>query len=186
MRLLVGLDDRADTDLRPVGLHRRDVPELALDVVGRLARPDRENLVDRFDEHGLAVLVEQAQRLGVRAQDAGADAEDEAALEQVVDHRRVGGDDHRMAVREVRDRSADLDLLGDAEQGRDEHQAVRDVLDRVGEMLAAIAFGVAELVGQDEGLAVLLQRLRIVPSLRMDRHGEEAEFHGALQNVCSV
>ena len=44
-------------------------------------------------------------------------------------------------------------------------------------VLADIAFGVAELVGQDERLAVLAQRLPPVLVERMDRHGEEAEVH---------
>ncbi len=177
MRLLVGLHDAAEADLRPQRLLGRDRPVLALDVVGRLARPDRQHLVDRLDEHLLPVLVEDAERLGIGAQHAGADPHDETALEQVVDHRRVGGDDGGMAVRQVDHRGAELDLLGDAEQRRDEHHAVGDVLDFVGEVLAAIALGVAEPIGEDERLAVLLQRLGIVPALRVDRHGEKAKVH---------
>ena len=66
-------------------------------------------------------------------------------------------DDHRMAVRQIGDRGADLHLPGGVEQRRDEHHAVRDVLDRVGQVLAAIAFAVAKPVGQDERLAILLE-----------------------------
>ena len=51
----------------------------------------------------------------------------------------------------------------------------------VGQMLAAIAFAVAEPVGEDERLAVLLQRFGVVPALRMDRHGEKAELHATLR-----
>ena len=59
----------------------------------------------------------------------------------------------------------------------DEHRAGGDVLGLVGGVLADIAFGEAELVGEDEGLAILAQRLPPVLVQRMDRHGEEAELH---------
>ena len=62
----------------------------------------------------------------------------------------------------------------------DEHHAGRDVLGLVGRVLADIAFGEAELVGEDERLAVLAQRLPPVLVQRMDRHGEEAELHRGL------
>ena len=47
-------------------------------------------------------------------------------------------------------------------------------------MLAAIAFAVAEPVGEDESLAVFPQRLGVNPRRRMDRHDEKAEFHELL------
>ena len=67
--------------------------------------------------------------------------------------------------------------LGRVDQARDEHRAGGDVLGLVGGVLADIALGEAELVGEDEGLAVLAQRLPPVLVQRMDRHGEEAELH---------
>ena len=48
-------------------------------------------------------------------------------------------------------------------------------------MLAAIAFAVAEPVGEDEGLAVLLEGLGVISRRRMDRHDEEAELHEFLR-----
>ena len=162
---------------------RRDIPELALDVVRRLPCPDRQNLVDRFHKHRLPVGVEHAQRLGVGAQHAGADAKDEAAFEQVVEHRRIGGDHHRVAMRQVGNRGADLHLPGGVQQRRDEHHAVRDVLDGVGQMLPAIAFGVAKPVGQNERFAILLQSLPIGATLGVNRHGEKAKPHVRLRNV---
>src|SRR6185436_18280832 len=91
-----------------------------------------------------------------------------------------------MTERQVRNRGADLHLLGGVEQGRDEHQAVGNVLDRVGQMLAAIAFGVAKPVRQNKRLAVLLQCLNVIPARRMHRHGEEPELHGLLRNEALV
>ena len=45
-------------------------------------------------------------------------------------------------------------------------------------MLADIAFGEAQPVGEQHELAVLLERLGELPAGRMDGHGEEAELHG--------
>ncbi len=59
----------------------------------------------------------------------------------------------------------------------DEHHAGGDVLGAIGVMLADIAFGVAEFVGEQERLAILAQRLPPILVERMDRHGEEAEVH---------
>ena len=47
----------------------------------------------------------------------------------------------------------------------------------VGQMLAHEGVVEAELVGQDDGLAVLLQRLGPVPVHRMHRHREVAQSH---------
>src|SRR3954470_15206265 len=49
-------------------------------------------------------------------------------------------------------------------------------------MLTDIAFGVAELVGEDESLAILAQRHAPVFLQRMNRHGEEAEVHWTLRH----
>ena len=67
---------------------------------------------------------------------------------------------------------------GGVDQAGDEHGAGGDVLGAVGGVLADIAFDEAELVGEDESLAVLAQRLPPVLVLRVDRHREEAELHG--------
>jgi hypothetical protein len=45
-------------------------------------------------------------------------------------------------------------------------------------VLADIALGEAEPVGDEGELAVLLQRLGEASAHRMDRHREEAELHG--------
>ena len=59
------------------------VQYLPLRLVGRLAGPQRDHLVERLDEHGAAVGVEQLDRLGVGAQDAGAEAEDAAGPQRL-------------------------------------------------------------------------------------------------------
>src|SRR5712691_5532399 len=86
-----------------------------------------------------------------------------------------------MGMRQVDHRGTDLHLRGDAQQRCDEHQAVGNVLGRVGEVLAAIAFGVSEPVGENEGFAILLERLDVASCRRMDRHREIAELHACLQ-----
>jgi hypothetical protein len=35
---------------------------------------------------------------------------------------------------------------------------------------------ILQLVGEDDGLAVFLQRLHVIPAERVYRHGEKAEF----------
>ena len=49
-------------------------------------------MADGLHEHLVAVEAEDTQRLRVRFQCAGADAEQEPSLEQVVQHRRLGCD----------------------------------------------------------------------------------------------
>ena len=82
-----------------------------------------------------------------------------------------------MHVRQVGGAGGELDGLGVVDQRRVEHHAVGDVLARVGQVLADEGVVEAELVGQDDRLAVLAQRLRPVPVHRMHRHGEVAQPH---------
>ena len=154
-----------------------DGPMLALQIVGRLAGPDGENMIDRLDEHRGAVLVEVAENLGVGQEAAGTDAEDEAAVRHVVDHRHLAGDAGRMVVRHVDGAAAEPDLLRLVQEPRHEDQGRRDRLGGVGHMLADEPFDEAELVREDGHLAVFLQRLAELPPDRMDRHCEEAELH---------
>ena len=89
-----------------------------INVVRRLALPDRQNHIDALGEHFIAVLIEIAQRLGVTAQRARADAENKAPLRQMIEHRRVRGEQHRMLLRQIRRAGAELDGLGVADQCR--------------------------------------------------------------------
>jgi len=69
-----------------------------VDVVGRIALPDRQDDVDRLGEHLVAVLLQDAEGFRIRGQRAGTNAEDEPAFRQVIEHRGVLGDQHRMHV----------------------------------------------------------------------------------------
>ena len=181
MRFLKRLDHVADADLGPQRLHRRNGPVFSLEVDRRRARPQRQNVVDRFREHVVAVRLQQSERLGVGAENAGADAQDESPFEQVVEHRRIRRHHHRMGVRQIDDRGPDLDLRGHAEQRGDEHHAVGNVLGRIGEVFAAIALAVSEPVGENKCFAILLERLDVTSRRRMDRHREITKFHAFLR-----
>jgi hypothetical protein len=59
----------------------------------------------------------------------------------------------------------------------EEQQRVGDVLRLVGEVLADEGIVEAEPVGEDDGLAVLLQRFGVIPVQRMHRHHENSKLH---------
>ena len=148
-----------------------------VDVVGRIALPDREDDVDRLGENLVAVQVEDSDRLGIGGEGAGAHAHDEAPLRQMIEHRRVHRDHHRMHLREIGGAGRELDRLGVVDQRRLEHHAVGDVLAGVGQVLADEGIVEAELVGEDDRLAILAQRLRPVPAHRVHGHGEVTQPH---------
>ena len=177
MRPLVGLQDQALADLGNRGLAGGHVEILALDVHRPFAFPDLQHRVDTFDKHRIAVLLEVAERLGVRHQAARADAHDEAALEHVVQHRDLPGDGGRVAVGHVDGATAQHDVASVMRQTGQEHQTGGHVLRQVGHVLADKAFGKAEPVGQQEGLTVLFQRFGCDAPGRVQRHHEHAEFH---------
>ena len=66
---------------------------------------------------------------------------------------------NRMVVRQVGHRRADFYLRGEASKRREEHQAGRNILDEIRQVLATIAFGVAKFVGKHERVAIFPQRL---------------------------
>ena len=72
----------------------------------------REDLVDRLGEHLVAIVVEQLERLGIGAQNPGADPHEEPALQQVVEQGRLRRHHGRMAVRQVDHGGTELDLRG--------------------------------------------------------------------------
>src|SRR5262249_2270506 len=61
-----------------------------------------------------------------------------------------------------------------------------NVLGRVGEVFAAIAFAVSEPVGENEGVPILLERLDVAPCRGMHRHREIAKFHAFLRGAPRV
>ena len=97
-RLLKRLCHHTDAEFERGGAFDRYLEAVVrkVDVVRRLALPDRQNDVDRLGKNLVAVFIEQVERFGVGGQRAGAYAEDEAALRQMVEHRRIGGDHDRM------------------------------------------------------------------------------------------
>jgi len=183
MGFLIGLDDVADADLGPQRLDGRNGPVFSLEIDRCRACPQREDMVDRFREHVVAVGIEKSERLGVGAKDASADAQDEPAFEQIVEHRRVRGHDHGMAVRKIDHGGPDFHLRDRAQQRGDKHHAVGNVLGRVGEVFAAIAFAVSEPVGENEGVPILLEGFDVAPCRGMHRHREIAEFHAFLRGA---
>ena len=158
MRPLQRPRDEALADILDQGLLRRDVPVFSLDIVRRLAGPDLQHLIDRFEKHLVAVGVEIAEQFGIRQQSAGADSENQAAVEHVIEHRHGGRDGGRMGVRHVDGAGAEPDLLGGGRDPGQERDAGGDVLGLVGDVFADIGLGEPEFVGQQEGFAVFPQR----------------------------
>ena len=65
-RLLEGLGQHADAELERGGVGKADLEAVVgkIDVVGRIALPDRQDDVDRLGENLVAVLIEDADRFG--------------------------------------------------------------------------------------------------------------------------
>ncbi len=183
MRLLIRLHHAAEPDLGPARFGGGNIPILSGQIVRRLAGPQCDDMIDRLGEHGVTIGIEQLQRFHVGAQHAGANAEHQAAFQQVVDHRCLGGDQERMAERQIRNRRAEPYLRREAGKRGDEGQAVGNVFGKIGQVLAAIALAKAQPVGEDKRLAVFTQRLCIIPRERMNGHDEETELHIFLRNA---
>ena len=151
---------------------------LPLQPIGRLAGPDREHVVDALLELLAPVEIEVAEHFPVGGQPARADPEDEAALEEVVEHRDLGRDRRRVAIWQVDRPRAERDPLRQVGETREEDRAVGDRLRQVGHVLADEGLGIAELVQQQDCLAILAQGLRVRTLRRMERHREVAEPQG--------
>ena len=178
VRLLVGPRHVAEPELRHVPLALADLPELALDVVGRLAAPELEDDVDRFERHLAAHhRVLEMEQLEVRRQPARPDAHQEAAVGQMVEHRGEARDHGRMLLRQVEHAGAQADLPGQRDRLGEEGQGRGDRLGHRAEMLADPDVVEAQLVGEDDRLEVLLEHLVVVPRRRVQRHHEQAESH---------
>ena len=177
MRLLKAFQDRALADFGDQRFLGRQIPEFALEVVGGFASPQSDHVVDAFEEHRLAIAAKVLEHLHVGRQAARADADNQAAFEQVVEHRHVGGKGGGVAIRQIQRAGAKRDVLGVVHQARQKHQAGRDRFGQIGGVLTDKGFGKAEPVGQQNRFAVFLQRFQIVAPGRVQGHGEVAEFH---------
>ncbi len=85
-----------------------------------------------------------------------------------------------MRVRHIDGAGAELDLFRGGGEPGDKGDAGGDVLGFVGDVLADIGLGEAQLVREQERFAVLLQRQPPILVERMDRHGKEPELHRLL------
>ena len=181
-RCLQRLADDPDAHLVVEGGGGGDPEPVAgqVDVVGRVLLPEPGDDVDGLGEHLVAVLVEDAQEFGIRGEGAGADAEDEPAAGEVVEHRAVDGHQRRVHVGQVGRPGAQPDLGRVVDQRGQEDEAVGDVLVPVGEVLADEGVVEAEPVGEDHRLPVLAECLGPRPPLWVHRHGEVAQSHDDL------
>src|ERR1700760_582092 len=82
-----------------------------------------------------------------------------------------------MRVRHIDGAGAKLDLFGWGRDPGEERDAGGDILGLVGDMFADIGLAEAELIGKQEGFAVLLQRTPPILLEGMDRHREETQLH---------
>jgi len=138
-----------------------------------------EHLIDRFFEHGIAIRVEQFEAFRVGPRNPRTDPEQEAPLEHLIDHRDIGRDHGRVAERQVMDAGAQFDALRLPGEPGDEHQRIGHGLGEIEDMLAAIGFAISKLIREHKDVAILVQRLCIIPILRVNGLREKAKFHGS-------
>src|SRR5437899_12793169 len=123
-------------DIPDQGPLRRDVPVFPLKIVRRLAGPDIQNLIDRFEKHLVAIGIEVAEQFRVRQKSTGAYSENQSSLKHVIEHCHASGDNGRMGVRHVKRAGTQLDLLGGVCDAYDDRDVRRYVLYSVGNVFA--------------------------------------------------
>ncbi len=178
MGSLQGTRNETLTDIPDQALLHRNVPVFALQIIRRFAGPNRQNLIDGFQKHRVAVGFEVAKNFGVGQQPAWADAEYKSPVEHVIEHRDRGSERSRMRIRHVDRAGAQLDLFGRRGEPRDKGDARRDVLGPVGDVLPDIGLGEAQLVRKQKRFTVFLEGQPPILVDRMDRHRKEPELHG--------
>ena len=181
VRLLVGLDHGADAEVGPVVVLEPERPVLAPDVVGRLRGPELEHGLDGLARHLAADLqVGHAEHLEVADEPAGAHAQDQPPVAQVIQQGGVGGGLHRVALRQVDHAGAELHARRARDQVGEEHEGAGHRLAQRRVVLADPELVEAEAVAGDRDLHVLLQHRVGVPPVIVHRHHEHAELHPAL------
>ena len=180
MRRLVRPGHDADAEVAAVGVLDLKIPVAAGELVRRLLRPYLQDRLDRLLHHLRPVRrVVQLEHLEVAGRAAGPDAEDEAALGKLIEHRGMGGDDRRVLLRQVDHAGAELDPLRALDQGREKDEGRGDLLRLVGVVLADIDLREAQLIRQDDRVLVLAEHREERPLRPVQRHHEHAEFHGS-------
>jgi hypothetical protein len=134
-------------------------------------------MIDGLDEHRRPVLIEVPEHLGVRLEAAGADAEHQSALQEIVEHGDLACHLGGVVVGQVDRASAEDDALRAIDEACQKDRGGRDVLRQVRRVLADEGLLEAQLIGSRDDLPVFLQGFRVIPRRRMDRHGEERIVH---------
>ena len=180
VRLLQGLVDEADTSLDVDVVHQADVPEFAVELIRRLARPQREDHFDRLGDHSGIVLWIDAVEFQVRGDAAGSEAKVETPLGEMVEKSHAAGDRGRVVLVQADGGGPHPDRLGLAQCPADEHLGAHDVLELHRVVFTDPEFREAQLLGQDDQLQVFIETLaqRLVGVV--ERHDEHAVVYGRL------
>src|SRR3977135_2166280 len=120
-RFLQRLRHETDAKLGQDRLLDLHVPEFALDVVGRVLRPDTQDHVDGFHEGALPRRRGDVEHLEGGGKTDGTDAEQEAAAAHMVELRGFASDDGWMMVGQVDDGGAEGEVLGLRHETGEEH-----------------------------------------------------------------
>ena len=100
--------------------------------------------------------------------------------------RGVARDHGRVLERKTEHPGAELDAPGPLDEGREEDERRGDRLGEGAQVLPDPALEEAEPVGEDDGLPILLQHLRVVAPDIVDRLHEHAELHVGLPLLLTV
>ena len=182
MRLLVGAQEELQGAVH--GLRNVHVPVLALVLERPVVLPDLQDDVQGFARHVpvFAVVAIDVEQRPVAGQAAGAHAEQEAPLGDVVEvcHsvRQLGGMVERQQVRA----GAQLDALRLHQRLGDQQVGRRNGLPGRGEMFSDPGFVKAQLVAQGQVFQVPLVGVVDVPFRRMRRHHKQSVLHGSSLN----
>ena len=179
VRPLEGLRDGPHSELRPRTVLHPDVPVLSFVDVGRIVGPEGEDVVYRLAHHRAPIGVPaHVEELEVRGEAPGPDAHLEAPAREVVEHRGVARDHRRMLEGKAEDAGAELDAAGALDEGREEDERRGDGLGEGAQVLPDPALEEPEAIGEDDGLPILFQHLRVVAPDVVYRLHEHAELHG--------
>ena len=176
--VLEGLDVTAHQAVE----HRRNpvgVPVLSAVLPRPVLGPDAQHDLERFAGHlaVLTVLAVHIEERPVARDTAGADAEHEAALGEVVEVRDAVGQFDRVVIGQQVCTGCELDRLRAQQRLRQQQVGRADRLPRHGEVLADPRLDIAQLVGQLDDVEVPLGGVVQAALRRMRRHEENSDLH---------